>query len=241
MSATSLAHITVVMPALNEQEGIQAVLHDLNKLGVGQVIVVNDASGDQTGSVAEALGATVLNLPVRLGAWGATQAGIRYALRQGADVVVSMDADGQHLAESIPALIQPLKLGKANVVIGCNPERASTIRRFAWRWIKATSGLSLEDITSGFRAYDHHAIRKLAGWNASLVDYQDVGVLLLLQRHKLSVIDVPVPMQKRCHGKSRIFHNWGIVAYYMAHTLLLGFCKRNGWRSNAALHMPRQP
>lgn len=226
MLAQPLHRTAVVIPALNEAEAIAGVIDDIAALGVGEIIVVDDASTDNTRCIAEAKGATVLGLIEPLGSWGATQTGLRYAVRKGYAFVITLDADGQHNPADIPQLLAPLISGKANVAIGTCPERGSLLRRFAWQWIKSTSGVDLIDITSGFRAYDRLALRRVASWKATLLDYQDIGVILLLQRTHMFIQDVGVTMAQRVNGKSRIFHNWGIVAYYMAHTLLLGFCKR---------------
>jgi hypothetical protein len=151
---------------------------------------------------------------------------MRYALHHRYAVVITMDADGQHMAESIPALIQPLIEGNADVVIGSCTERGSMLRKIAWRMMKRASGLRLEDLTSGFRVYSWQAIRRLAGWQATLLEYQDVGVLAMLQASGLRICDVNVEMRPRRHGISRVFHSWASVAYYMAYTLLLAVTKR---------------
>ena len=92
--------------------------------------------------------------------------------------------------------------------------------------MKRVSGLRLEDLTSGFRVYDHRAIRRLAGWQATLLEYQDVGVLAMLQASGMRIKDVEVSMLPRRHGISRVFYSWTSVIYYMSHTLLLSFTKR---------------
>lgn len=191
-----------------------------------EVYVVDDASTDDTISVAEAAGATVIPLATQLGAWSATQTGLRFALRNGIETVISMDADGQHEAASIAGLLEPVLNQTVDVMIGACTERGSTLRKIAWLLMKRVSGLALEDITSGFRVYNCRAIKELASWRATLLDYQDVGVLMLLQSRGLRIADMPVPMQRRQNGKSRIFHSWLIVGYYMSQTLMLGVSKR---------------
>jgi len=141
-------------------------------------------------------------------------------------VAVTMDADGQHLAESLPQLLQPVFDDKADVVIGACTERGSILRKIAWCLMKRASGLRLEDLTSGFRVYNWQAIRRLAGWQATLLEYQDVGVLAMLQASGLRILDVSVTMCPRGHGISRVFHSWASVAYYMGYTLLLAVTKR---------------
>jgi glycosyltransferase involved in cell wall biosynthesis len=219
-------HCIVVIPAYNEAEDIGTVIGELQRHCSFPVVVIDDASSDDTIAVARSAGATVIPLAVQLGAWGATQAGLRYALRKGFAYAITMDADGQHQAESLPALLLPIIAGEAEVVIGACTERGSKLRKIAWKLMRRVSGLRLEDLTSGFRVYDHRAIRRLAGWQATLLEYQDVGVLTTLQASGLRIVDVEVAMLPRRHGISRVVYSWASVAYYMAYTLLLGFTKR---------------
>jgi len=220
------ANCVVVIPAHNEADDIATVIADIRRHCDFPVIVVDDASSDHTIDSARAAGATVIPLAVQLGAWGATQAGIRYALHKRYTLVVTMDADGQHLAESLPQLLHPVLEDRADVMIGACTERGSALRKIAWRMMKRASGLRLEDLTSGFRVYNWQAIRRLAGWQATLLDYQDVGVLAMLQASGLRIRDAEVAMRPRRHGISRVFHSWASVAYYMAYTLLLAVTKR---------------
>ena len=216
----------ILIPAFNEADVIADVLGEVNAVCDFTVIVIDDASTDNTVAIAEQAGATLIPLPAKLGAWGATQAGLRYALRNGYDTAITMDADGQHEAASLATILQPVADGEADVVIGACTQRGSLLRHIAWTMMKQASGLRLEDITSGFRVYNYKAMRQLAGWRATLLDYQDIGVLLLLQSKGLSIVDVKVPMQPRRNGKSRVFHSWALVAYYMCLTLMLGLSKR---------------
>jgi glycosyltransferase involved in cell wall biosynthesis len=224
--AYGLANCIVVIPAHNEADDIGNVISDIRQHCDFPVIVVDDASTDRTIDSARAGGASVIPLAVQLGAWGATQAGIRYALHKRHTLVVTMDADGQHLAESLPQLLQPVFEDVADVVIGACTDRGSLLRKIAWRLMKRASGLRPEDLTSGFRVYNWQAIRRLAGWQATLLEYQDVGVLAMLQASGLRIHDVSVTMRPRRHGISRVFHSWASVAYYMGYTLLLAVTKR---------------
>jgi glycosyltransferase involved in cell wall biosynthesis len=222
----TLPATTIVMPAFNEGQVIASVIREIHEICDLPVMVVDDASTDDTVSQAESAGATVISLPVQLGAWGATQTGLRYALRHDFEFVISMDADGQHEAKSIQEILRPVASGTADVAIGACTRRGSMLRKIAWGMMKQVSGLTLEDITSGFRVYNRKAIRELASWRATFLDYQDIGVLLLLQSKNIVIVDVEVPMSDRRNGKSRVFHSWLTVIYYMSHTLLLGFSKR---------------
>ncbi len=224
----SLPRCIVIIPAHNEAKDIAYVIGEIHKHSNFPVAVVDDASTDDTVIKArEAGAAVVVPLAVQLGAWGATQAGLRYALKNDYSYAITMDADGQHLAESLPALIKPIIDKKADVTIGTCTRRGSALRKIAWMLMKRVSGLRFEDLTSGFRVYDRRAIRWLAGWQATLLEYQDVGVLFMLQASGIRIKDVEVIMLPRRHGISRVYYSWTSVIYYMIYTLLLSFIKRD--------------
>lgn len=217
----------VIIPAHNEAKDIAFVIGEINKYSDFPVVVIDDASTDDTIARAREAGAVIVPLPLQLGAWGATQTGLRYALKNDFSYAITMDADGQHLAESLPALLKPIIDKEADVTIGSCTRRGSALRKIAWLIMKRVSGLRLEDLTSGFRVYDRRAIRRLARWQATLLEYQDVGVLAMLQAAGIRIKDVEVSMLPRRSGISRVFYSWTSVIYYMSYTLLLSFTKRN--------------
>ena len=216
----------ILIPAFNESMVVGAVIKEIKAHCNLPIVLIDDASTDNTVAVAQNAGATVIPLAAQLGAWGAMQTGLRYALRHGYTTAVTMDADGQHAATSLNDLLAPVQEGVADVSIGTFTRRGSLLRRIAWVMMKRASGLSLEDITSGYRVYNYTAIEVLASWRATLLDYQDIGVLLLLQSQGLRIVDIKVVMRERQNGHSRVFHSWMMVGYYMLQTLLLGLSKR---------------
>lgn len=224
---TGLPRTVVIIPARNESRDIGRVIDDVREVCHFPIVVVDDASKDATAHRARSAGATVIPLSVRLGAWGAIQAGLRYARSRDYEYAITMDADGQHEAVALPLLMQPILDGEADITIGTCVQRGSTLRKLAWKLMKRVSGLIPEDLTSGFRVYDREAIRALTSREATLLEYQDVGVLFMLQAQGLKIRDVEVTMPPRSSGISRIFHSWWSVMYYMAYTLLLSFTKRD--------------
>ena len=210
-----------VMPARNEAATVVEVVQGVRKALGCDVLLVDDDSTDDTVSLAKAAGAKVLRLPLGLGAWGATQAGIRYAHRHGYAGVISLDADGQHRPESLTSLFEAQACSGANVVIGTCVGRLSTAKRVAWQYLRLLTGLDLHDLTSGLRLYDAEAVRILSGPQASLLDYQDIGVLMLLTRRGMTIFEQTVPMHERAVGHSRVFASWFVVARYMINTTVL--------------------
>ena len=225
-SRLSVPSCVVIIPAHNEAKSIASVISEIKEYTTFPVVVIDDASTDETILTARQAGAIIIPLAVQLGAWGATQAGLRYAHKNDYACAITMDADGQHVAESLAALLEPFITDQAEVVIGKCTARGSRMRKVAWTVIRKVSGLKLEDLTSGFRVYNRRAIRRLAMWHATLLDYQDVGVLAMLKAANIQVTEVEVNMVLRQHGISRIFYSWTAVMYYMSYTLLLGFSKR---------------
>jgi glycosyltransferase involved in cell wall biosynthesis len=211
--------VLIVIPARDEAATIGQVVSALITAGWQQIFVIDDHSTDDTGVIARRAGAIVARPVLPLGAWGGMQLGVRHAWAQGYDAVITMDADGQHEVAEIPLLLAGS--AQADVVIGAHPQRASAMRQMAWRWFRAIAGFELRDLTSGFRYYKRPAIEILASDEATLLDYQDVGVLLLLRKAGMRIIEVPVSMNTRQVGKSRIFYSWFSVGRYMVTTTLL--------------------
>ena len=215
----------IVIPAKNEAASIGQVVRAVRAHGYLDVLVVDDGSDDETGRIAREAGALVMRAPLAQGAWGAMQTGIRYAVRHNFTSVITMDADGQHRTEEIERLLHASQF--ADVVIGACPSRGSPARKCAWLLFRRLTGFALEDLTSGFRLYNTDACQVLAGEAATLVDYQDMGVLLVLRRAGLTFSEVEVRMSTRVDGISRIFYSWWAVARYMLETTVLCFAKTN--------------
>ena len=219
-------NIWVVIPAQNEAASIRSVVSRARRY-VRNVVVVDDASVDQTAVLACLAGATVLPLSTSLDAWGATQTGIRYARRMGARAVITLDADGQHPPEAIPHLVDALERSGFDVLIGSDPARVSQFRHFAWKYFRAITGLTVADLTSGYRVYSRRALDILARPEASSLNYQDIGVLMLLRREGLAMREIPVLMSPRMSGASRVFRSWLKVAGYMLESSIIGLAGRS--------------
>jgi hypothetical protein len=216
----SPSRVAVIIPALNEASTIGPVVEQVGKFGC-TVYVVDDNSGDDTYAEAVAAGAEALKLPYTAGAWMAVQAGLRHAVRQGRhDCFITMDADGQHEPRYIPDLLREYEREHANTLIGSCPQRGSRARRLAWKMFSRLTGLGIVDLTSGFRLYDLEALDALLSGEGMLLDYQDVGVLLLLRRKGLTCREYPISMCERVSGHSRIFDSWLDVGRYMVKTFI---------------------
>ena len=217
--------LAVLIPALNEQENIREVIQGVRKVTTSEIVVIDDASTDSTAEFARREGARVLPLIMGLGAWGATRTGIRYANQHEFEIAITMDADGQHLPDSIDTLIAPILSNRADVVIGSCTERGSIPRKLSWLFFRKITRLDIRDLTSGFRAYNAASMSALMTADTALLDYQDIGVLLALSKAGFRIMEVPVEMCPRKNGHSRVFSSWWDVFRYLVITLILCMSK----------------
>lgn len=149
----------VIIPALDCQQTIASVVGGARRL-LPFVLVVDDGSSDRTGAEAAAAGAEVLRHPRRLGKGTALQSGMEALAARGFTHGLTMDGDGQHLPDEIPALLAASRSEPEALVIGARqiePGSVSPIRlfgnRFANRWVEIASGVALPDTQSGLRIY----------------------------------------------------------------------------------------
>lgn len=159
--------VFVVVPAYNEATVIAAVVDELRRYTDG-VVVVDDCSKDDTAQAARAAGAIVLRHMINRGQGAAIQTGIDYALRRRAEAIVTFDADGQHSAEDLTALLEPLAGGHAEFALGSRflttndvpPLRRLTLK-LAILFTRLTSGLRVTDAHNGLRAFTHRGAQAI--------------------------------------------------------------------------------
>lgn len=168
---TNLEQCWIVIPAFNEEPVIQSTLESLRKLPYS-IVVVNDCSSDNTGSIIESHGyAHLCSHTINLGQGAALQTGIEYALAQGAKYIVTFDADGQHQPSDIHSLLNTLIENNIDVVLasrflpGATAKGIPAIRKrllqvatYLTRW---TTGLKITDTHNGLRAFTGSAARGL--------------------------------------------------------------------------------
>lgn len=202
--------ILVVIPAWNESGVIADTIAEV-RLAQPRVdiLVVDDGSGDGTAEVAIAAGALVARLPFNLGVGGAMRTGYRYAMRDGYDVVVQIDADGQHDPRYLTDLVAGLD--DSDVVVGARfagqgDYRARGPRRWAmWllaRVLTRLAGVRLTDVTSGFRAANRRAVAVFADHYPAEYLGDTVESLVIALRVGCRVTQIPVEMRPRTIGQA---------------------------------------
>ena len=227
--------ILIIIPAFNEEGTIREVIHKVQAfLPPADVLVVNDGSTDDTGSIAWKEGVLVLENPYNMGIGATMQTGFLYALRKDYDIVVQIDGDGQHNPESLPSLIQPILEGRSNLVIGSRYlsdqgykstlPRKLGIKFFTYLlWI--FTGKRVTDPTSGFRAMDREGIALFA--KEYPADYPEVEALIAAHQKGLQYQEIATTMKERQGGTSSI--GFLSALYYMVKVTLsvsIGFCRK---------------
>ncbi len=194
-------NIFIVIPAYNEGKIIQEVITDIQKVGYLNIVLVDDGSADDTFSKAqELLPNTVFRHRLNRGKGAATKTGIEAAKILGADIIVTLDGDGQHDPSDIKKLTEPIEFDNFDVVLGTrllNPEGmpkhkilANKIGNF-FTWY--LYGLWVTDSQSGFRAYSRHAA-EVINTKSDRYEY-DSEVIREIRKYKLKYKEVPITVR----------------------------------------------
>lgn len=198
--------IACVIPAWNEEKNIAQVVKNVRPF-VDEIIVVNDASKDETARLADEAGAYVISHPINRGQGAALQSGNDYALNLGADIVVHFDGDNQFLAEEIKDMITPILKDEADIVFGSRflGKKANLplfkrliIYPLAQVFTRLILGIKLSDPQNGFRAMSRQTAEKIRIMNREMAHNSEIQAKAF--NYKLRVSEVPITV---------IYHHFG--------------------------------
>jgi glycosyltransferase involved in cell wall biosynthesis len=203
VEAAEKPQVSAVVPAFSEEKTIGEVVQRCLPY-VDEVLVVDDGSGDDTAANAEAAGARVIKLPRNMGVLKAVEMGLHEAR---GDIIVTLDADGQHSPEEIPRLVKPIIDGDADLVMGVRPGFPHLSERVI-TWVTSLR-VPVGDASTGFRAIRKETAVKMRLHGACLC-----GTFVLeAARNGARVKGVPVTVAERRHGRRRIQtrHIWQLL------------------------------
>jgi len=205
--------VLLIIPAHNEAKNLPQLIGDIRACKIQyDAVVVDDASSDDTAYVVAGLHVPILRLAANLGIGGAVQTGFKYAVLKGYDIAVQVDGDGQHDPTWLETIIEPVRRGEADCVIGSrytgkNPDvdyKTPLPRRlgmhFSVGMLFLATGLHITDTTSGFRALNRPAFEFFA--RCYPVDHPEAEALLMLHQKNFRILEVAVKMRGRVRGKS---------------------------------------
>lgn len=204
------AKTAVIVPAYNEEHHIAGVVSRVKEVfPSSDIVVIDDGSTDGTAHLSRMLGAHVISLPFNLGYGAALQTGFKYAHLKGYDFVVLIDADGQHDPYCIPRLLDILKDGSADFVVG---SRFLGEHTYSIEWTKRLGialfrfigskiiGRRITDPTSGFIGLNKRIVTFFAK-NPYPSDYSDINVIIEAYRAGFRIMEAPVTIHAGPKGK----------------------------------------
>jgi glycosyltransferase involved in cell wall biosynthesis len=202
-----------IIPALNEEATIGEVLKETMKY-VDDVVIVDDGSSDRTADIARGMGAHVVRHQMNKGVGAAFSTGVKEVLKMGADVVVTLDADGQFRPEEIPLLIAPILNDEVDFVTGSRFLNDNTIPESTWtkrfgnklftRIINKLIGSHFTDTQCGFRAYSREALLRLTIFGKFTYTQE---VFLDLANKNMRMKEIAIQVKPRRVGKSKVVKN----------------------------------
>ena len=194
--------VWVVMPCFDEAGVLGSVLADLVPLGCS-VVVVDDGSAVPAATHVTHASVHVVRHCVNLGQGAALQTGFDFALRHGAEYLVTFDSDGQHLASEIPSLVEPLRNGTADVALGTRfamggvalniSRKRAAVLKLATILSRQTTGLNITDTHNGFRAFTRAAASRLRITQNRMAHASQL--LEEIARSKMRYVEVPVTIR----------------------------------------------
>lgn len=203
-------NIWIVIPAYNEEVVIQNVIREIQDAGYQNIIVIDDGSRDHTYEQAKKMtGIIALRHMINRGKGAAVKTGIEAAKLLNADIVVTMDGDGQHNPEDIKRLVEPIESNHCDVVLGTRliDPRGMPRHKILANWIgNAVTwyfyGLWVSDSQSGFRAYSRHASELI---NTKTDRYEfDSEVIREIYHYKLKYKEIPIEVRYTDYSMGKI-------------------------------------
>ena len=208
--------LIIQIPCLNEEQTLPATLADLpgqiDGVDCIELLVIDDGSDDRTVEVAQAMGVHhIVRHTTNCGLGRAFRSGLDRALKEGADIIVNTDGDGQYRGSAIEDLIRPIMEGRADIVIGDrntadNPEFGQVKKFLQWLGsfvVRSLSGVNVPDAVSGFRAISRPAALRL---NVLSAFSYTVEMIIQAGNKQMTVLSVPVATNPETR-ESRLFHN----------------------------------
>lgn len=244
------ARVLVIIPTYQERESLPPIIARVRAaVPTAHVLVADDNSPDGTGKIADELAASddhlhVLHRPGKLGLGAAYVAGFGWALTNGYDAIVEMDADGSHQPEQLPDLLAALT--DADVVLGSRwvaggkvsnwPKSREVLSRGANAYARLALGLPLRDATGGYRVYRAEVLRSFDLTTVRSQGYCfQVDLALRSWQHGYRVVEVPISFVERALGASKM--NRGIVLEALWRVTVWGARAR----LNQVTRRPRRP
>jgi glycosyltransferase involved in cell wall biosynthesis len=231
MTDESRMRVVACIPAYNEENSVERVVIGTRR-HIDEILVVDDGSKDHTGLIARRLGAPVIHHDKNLGKGVAIRDGLGWAKDNNIDILVALDADGQHDPDDIPELIGPLQAGEADIAIGSRikgrrgPASMDRITLASNRVVSCMLSLryggDFTDLQSGYRAFNRKAIETLFSRLRSTRFEIELEVFSKAKAYGLTIKEVPVRYHERT-GRTKFGLYQRLRSLYFAFKYFLSF------------------
>jgi polyprenyl-phospho-N-acetylgalactosaminyl synthase len=212
------ASVFIVIPAYNDGPALRATLEPLIDAGYS-IVVVDDGSSDDTWAILGRLPVYSLRHPINLGQGAALQTGMSFALARGAEILIHFDADGQHSADDVPELMDPILAGHADVVLGSRFLRADDARLVPrGRRLLLRCGMIVNAVLTGLWLTDaHNGLRVLTRRAATQIRLRENGfahaseILAQIRRARLRYVERPTRIVYSSYSRSKGQSAWNAL------------------------------
>jgi len=221
--------IYIVIAAYNEEKSIVNVIKSLKKEGYHNIIVVDDGSKDKTYELCQKEGVYVIYHIINRGQGAALKTGIDYALLKGADILVTFDADGQHRADEIKKLVQPVEEGEVDVALGSRFLDSETKVPFfkklilkggiIFTWI--FSGIRLTDTHNGFRAFSRKAAQQIEITQDRFEHASEIIDEIARKKIRFKEVPVTIVYSKYAKAKGQSIFNSIMIAFKLLYSRIV--------------------
>ncbi len=190
--------ITIGIPAYNEEKNISVIIQKLQKI-TNKIIVCDDGSTDSTGDIAKEMGASVIQHEKNLGYGAAIRSIFLKAREEKSELLITMDSDGQHRIEDIKTIVEPLKNGQADLVIGSrflnnDGKNVPKYRKVGIKILTKLANTSMEqnitDSQSGFRGYGKQVIDEITPSDTGMGVSNEI--LIKASKKGFQIVEVPI-------------------------------------------------
>ena len=209
----------IIIPAYNEEKTIAKVIKDLKKNKYENIIIIDDGSKDKTYEVAKKSGANVIKHIINRGQGAALKTGFDYALNKKADIVITFDADGQHLASEIKKIIAPVSNNSVDVALGSRFLKKIKMPLIRKIFLKGGAliflimyGIKLTDSHNGFRAISKKALQKMDLKTDGMEHASEI--IEEIAKKKIRFKEIPVTILYTDYSKAKGQSTWNAFSIF---------------------------
>ncbi len=219
--------VIIGIPAFNEENNIGPIITNLKKI-YGNVLVCDDGSSDATSSICSDMGAIVIKHSKNQGYGSAIKTIFNEAKKNGCDILVTFDADGQHQINEIENMLQPIIENTADIVIGSRflgkTKNLPKYRKFGIKTITGLTnimtGSNISDSQSGFRSYSQKILQEISPTESGMGISTEILIKAIKKKMRITEIPITISYENNTHSKEPISHGTSVIISTVKHVAI---------------------